>query len=358
MSTLNIIEQISQQSTKVLFHYNLEQKKFDLLSEAFKNIWSSDSERIEHEPGYLFQTVVDEDQAVVMRCWHKLQQGDHVEGTVRINQGRRLRFVRYDIYPIRNAEGEIVNLAGMAEDITKHRQFIDYLTEFGQRKNSVLEMVSHDLRGPLAVVKSIANLLRQDMRENRTGEIEHYTDIIERACSTCTNLINDLLSEEHLRSAEIYVNKIRVNLNEQIRNVTENYEVGQIVQQTIELDLPEDPIMMELDPIKFSQILNNLISNSIKFTPPGGSIRMKVYREEEELVLEHSDTGIGIPEELLPRIFEKRSGAGRLGLKGEESRGLGLSIVRELVELHGGSITVRSQEQESTTFTIRLPLHD
>src|SRR5690606_36187036 len=108
--------------------------------------------------------------------------------------------------------------------------------------------------------------------------------------------------------------------------------------------------------IKFSQILNNLISNSIKFTPPEGSIRIKAYTDGGELVLEHSDNGIGIPEHLLPVLFERRSGASRVGLRGEESRGLGLSIVRELVELQGGSITVKSREQEGTTFTVRLPL--
>jgi signal transduction histidine kinase len=355
-SDLKTIEQIGNQSNKVLFQYSLSQQRFEYLSEAFYDIWELDKAQLDREPLRLFDTVEEDDQPAVLRCWHKLLKGDHVEETISVKQGERQRFVRYDVYPLLDENGAIVALAGMAEDVTRQREFIDYLAEFGQRKNSVLEMVSHDLRGPLAVVKSVAELLRKDLQDQRQEEVNTYTEIIEKACTTCTNLINDLLSEEHLRSAEIHVNKTREDLNEQIRNVAESYQQSKLIQQSITLDLPEEPLIMPLDQIKFSQILNNLISNSMKFTPPQGRISIRVYREEEEVVLVHQDNGIGIPEHMQAGLFERHRHMGRRGLNGEESRGIGLSIVRDLVKLQGGSISVQSKEHEGTTFTIRLPL--
>ncbi|SIT77144.1 PAS domain-containing sensor histidine kinase [Pontibacter indicus] len=355
MNQPDILHQIGQQSPKVLFQYNLTEHKFDYLSPAFYEIWEITASQGQELPQRLLDSVVDEDRPALARCWKKLLKGEHVDQIARIEQRGLKRYMRCLAYPIFDGDQQVVALAGMAENVTQQQEFINYLAEFGQRKNSALEMVMHDLRGPLAIVKSVTTLLRQDIQDNKKEELAHYTDIIEKACVQCTNLIQDLLNEEHLKSPEVYVNKSRVNMSEQVRDVVEFYQKGQMVQQQFVLQLPEEPLMVELDLIKFSQILNNLISNSIKFTPSTGTITIQAYQDGEWAVLEHSDSGIGIPEHLLPKVFERRSIASRQGLNGEESRGLGLAIVFELVRLHGGTISVQSQEQEGTSFTIRLP---
>ncbi|MBX0331810.1 HAMP domain-containing histidine kinase [Pontibacter sp. HSC-14F20] len=357
MNQSDVIQQIGQQSSKVLFQYNLTQNKFDFLSPAFFDIWEIEESQLQENPQLLFDSVIEDDRPAVERCWQKLLNGDHIDEIVRIELQGQKRYIRYIAYPIYDSDKQVASLAGMAENVTQQQNFINYLTEFGQRKNSALEMVSHDLRGPLAVVKSVASLLRKEIQEDEQQEIAHYTEIIEKACVQCTDLIQDLLSEEHLQSMEVNVHKTHVDVSEQIRNVAEFYQKGQMVQQQFILQLPEEPLMLELDQIKFSQILNNLISNSIKFTPYTGKITIRAYKDGEEAVIEHSDTGIGIPEHMLPQIYERRSIASRKGLKGEESRGLGLSIVHQLVKLLGGTISVQSREQEGTTFMLRLPLY-
>jgi signal transduction histidine kinase len=354
----NILQQIAKQSKKVFFQYNLFSEKFDVLTEAFEQIWGKDAQRIRENSKLLYDTVLEDDKPAVDRCWQQLLKGDPVNQTVRIVQGEHTRFVNYDAYPLRDEAGKVVAVAGIVEEVSEEREFLDYLTEFGHRKNSMLEMVSHDLRGPLGIVKSVAGLLRQDMSESKLDDIDTYTTIIENACSSCTNLINDLLSEEHLRSPEVHVNKTHVDILEQIRTVASSYMNGPLVSQAIELDLPKGPLMMAVDQIKFSQILNNLISNSIKFTPADGRITISVHHEGDSVVIRHQDNGIGIPEKLLPHLFEKYTSSGRPGLKGEESRGLGLSIVKELVRLLGGTIQVDSKEQVYTTFIVTLPLYD
>lgn len=358
MDNLNTLDQIGQQSNKVLFQYNLVQNRFDFLTQAFCEIWELDQQQLLEHPDLLFDTIHDEDHSAVTRCWQKLLDGEPVDMTIRLKRIGRQRFVRFVVYPIHGAPHEVVAVAGMAENVTRQQEFIDYLSEFGQRKDSALEMVLHDLHGPLAIVKSVAALLRQDMQDNRHEEVAHYTRIIENACLQCTDLIRDLLSEEHLMSPEISVNKMRANLSEIIRDTTDFYKKGQIVQQKLLLDLPQEPLIVELDRIKFTQILNNLISNSIKFTPSTGSITICAFQEGDEVVIEHSDTGIGIPEKLQEKLFDRKSNVGRKGLNGEESRGIGLSIVYELVRLQGGSIQVHSRENEGTRIMVRLPIQE
>ncbi|WP_299986768.1 PAS domain-containing sensor histidine kinase [uncultured Pontibacter sp.] len=357
MDKLSTIDQISRQSNKILFQFDLAQNKFSFLSSAFRDLWEPEHERLQEQPQLLLDTVPEEDRAVVVDCWHKLLRGEPVEKTIRMMRNGRLRHMRCSVYPIRDAAQEIVAVAGMAEDNSRQQEFVNYLAEFGHRKNSALEMVLHDLHGPLAIVQSVAALLRKDTQDNRLEEVAQYTSIIENACIQCTDLIRDLLSEEHLASPEISVTRTRVDLNKMIRSMAEFYQKGQIVQQALVLDLPQEPLVLDLDQIKISQVLNNLISNSIKFTPSTGNITIHAYQEGDEVVIEHSDTGIGIPENLHANIFERKAKVGRPGLNGEKSRGLGLSIVYELVRLHGGHISVHSREHEGARFVIRLPLY-
>ena len=353
-----MLEQIGKQSKKILFQYDLQTNQFEMLTPAFRQVWQRNPEEIMQQPGLLLELVHEEDREAVLQNMRKLKEGIAVAETVRLEQEGKLRYICVDACPLRNETGEVVAVGGIAEDITGRKQLENYLAEFGRRKNTMLEIVSHDLRGPLAVVKSVANLLQHDIQENKHEEIENYTRFIADACDNCTKLINDLLSEEHLRSPEVYVKKERIDVAAEIRKVVESFKHGNIVTQTFELDLPEEPLVMPVDPVKYAQIINNLISNAIKFTHPAGHIRIALRREGVEVLLVHQDDGVGIPKHLQPHVFEKYSKASRSGLMGEESRGIGMSIVQDLVELQGGRIWFESQENKGTTFYISLPVND
>jgi two-component system sensor histidine kinase VicK len=123
-----------------------------------------------------------------------------------------------------------------------------------------------------------------------------------------------------------------------------------------EIESSAPQVFAEVDQVKFMHLMQNLVSNAAKFTPAGGHIRVKVQQEPDAVLLSVSDDGIGIPEALQPHLFDRFTKARRPGLKGEVTTGLGLSIVRRVVELHGGSIRVESKENEGTTFFVRVPL--
>ncbi len=118
----------------------------------------------------------------------------------------------------------------------------------------------------------------------------------------------------------------------------------------------EEKIYVPIDEYKFIQVINNLISNAIKFTPDGGVITVRIKPEKETVQISVSDTGVGIPEHLQEGLFEKFTKARRPGLKGEPSVGLGMSIIKTIVEWHGGKIWFESKENKGTTFHIELPM--
>lgn len=287
-----------------------------------------------------------------------LQEGEShpVEFSLKLPDGSR-KEVRADAHPLKNAAGKITHIAGEVEDVSKQSQYVDYLLEYARRKNSALEIIAHDLRGPLSIVKGIASLLESEHQEKNYEEVGTYTNIILGAYDNCLSIITDLLSDEHLKSPTIYMNTQRFEIIGRVQKLLHSYQVAKGMDYIFELVTKEEKIMVELDEVKLMQVLNNLLSNAIKFTAPGGRITIELRKENNHLLILHSDTGIGIPKELQPQIFERYSKLSRIGLRGEPTNGVGLSIVRELVEVQGGQIWIESEgETHGTTFYLRFPL--
>ncbi|RDV16721.1 hypothetical protein DXT99_02755 [Pontibacter diazotrophicus] len=345
-------------SKKVFFLFNLDTLRFDYLSEAVSKVWEADRELIVETPELLTSSIHPDDKSAVYRRLEQIikeGEGREVEFSLTLPGGSQ-KEIKVEAHPIKNEAGVITHIAGEAEDVTKQSQYVDYLKEYTRRKNSTLEIIAHDLRGPLAIVKGIASLLQSEYDEEKNEEINSYTKIILNAYDNCLELIDNLLSDEHLKSPTIYVNIIRFDVVEKVQKLLNSYRVAKGVEFNFEVKSDEDKIMVELDEVKLMQIINNLVSNSIKFTKVGGNISISIKREGRKLVIAHSDNGIGIPENLQADVFNRYNKTARRGLQGETSIGVGLSIVRDLVEIQGGSISFESEENEGTTFFLTFPL--
>lgn len=346
-------------SKKVFFLYNLKTQQFDYLNSAVEKIWEVDRDIILKTPELLVSSIHPDDKSAVLRRFEQtVEKGvaHDVEISLELQGGIR-KEVKVEAYPLKDEAGSITHVAGEAEDVTKQSQYVDYLREYTRRKNSTLEIVAHDLRGPLAIVKGIASLL-QSGHEEENEEINNYTGIILNAYDNCLKLIDNLLSDEHLKSPTIYVHITRFDIVEKVQQLLTSYKVAKGVELHFELNCEEEKIMVELDEVKLMQIINNLVSNSVKFTRPGGNISITLKKEGRKLLLNHSDNGIGIPEDLQPYIFNRYNKTARKGLQGEASIGVGLAIVLDLVEIQGGSISFESKENEGTTFFLSFPLPD
>ncbi|QNF35646.1 HAMP domain-containing histidine kinase [Adhaeribacter swui] len=353
-----IFDQWSQSSKKVLYIFNLQSKQFDYLSTAFEFIWEINRDLILKNPGQLFALVEEDDREAVGLRFEKACQGNACEIEFGLEfPDKRLKQVKVDAQPIADGSGTLTHLMGYAEDVTQQAQYREHLLEFGRKKNNVLQVVAHDLQGPLAIMKGVTSLLSMDHAEGRYEEIANYTELIDRAYEDCLKLIKEVLQDEHIKSAGTPVKRKRFDAVEKTRQTVEYYIKSQVVKVPILVESPEDKIIVELDEMKFTQILNNLITNSIKFTPANGKISLVLNTHGSDFILTHTDTGIGIPEEIQPYLFDKYSNkARRNGLNGEEPNGIGLSIIKDLVEVQGGRIALKSQENKGTTFTLTFPL--
>jgi two-component system sensor histidine kinase VicK len=244
-------------------------------------------------------------------------------------------------------------ITGTLTDVTDEVLNMQSLTKFTDKKNSILHMLGHDLRGPLNIARSLMKTITRQVEDPVMLEkTEHIAGILQQSI----DMISDLVKREFLETTDAELVKTRVNIVKLIKDYLEECKRSEaLAGLSFELGSSSQKIFIKLDNAKFMQVINNLISNSLKFTPAGGTISVTIEDKGDQVNFRFSDTGIGIPESLLPEIFEKFTAARRPGLQGEPTLGLGLSIVKSIIGWHQGWISCESKEGSGTTFFIRLP---
>ncbi len=241
-------------------------------------------------------------------------------------------------------------------DITKLKNDEERLEKLNYEKDRILYAVAHDLKNPLLNFKALLDLIKSGTLKK--GEEQEVFRLMTRDHEHSINLIAELLDIGRLEDENFVLKKDAVDLNAFLAKSIEQFEKAAEKKKilfTKSFDGQLSPVF--INETEFVRVIQNLISNAIKFTPSGGEIRIKTKAVPGNKVsIEISDTGIGISKELLPIIFNKFSKARRKGIDGEKSTGLGMWIVKHIVTLHGGEISLRSLENNGTTFTILLPV--
>jgi two-component system sensor histidine kinase VicK len=236
-------------------------------------------------------------------------------------------------------------------DITAEYLNTAMIRKYANKKNSILNALSHDLRGPL----SVANNLTRKLPQKKTGDKEVVT-MVSKILEQSIGLIEDLIQREFLETIAVRLYKRTVNIAEVCEQYFDEYQRSEKNSRRIFTFSSSEPLIyIDLDEAKFMQVLNNLMTNALKFTKEEDKISLEIHNKEDSVLFIFFDTGIGIPKKHLDRIFDKFSSARRTGLNGEPSIGLGLSIVKTIVEWHEGNIRVESKEDTGTKFFIELP---
>jgi two-component system, sensor histidine kinase and response regulator len=234
---------------------------------------------------------------------------------------------------------------------------IKKLEESNKVKDQFLAVCSHDLRGPIGNIMGFAGVMRED--ENLDKEHLEALDYIDSSANYLNNLIEDLLDISKMQvQEELELEKLDIlEILNNCKNSNQTLSEGKKIDIILNNKTKHTQIYVKGHRTSFIRISNNLISNAIKFSNSGSSIQMIVSTDDASIVtIQFKDAGLGIPQSALPTIFEKFSGAGRAGTAGEKSTGLGLSIVQDLVIAQGGEISVESEENVGSTFTIKIPL--
>lgn len=247
-------------------------------------------------------------------------------------------------------------LAGTLEDVTTTQLALENAQRYQAKKDSMLEILSHDLASPLTLTEQALGYLHEKLAGQTDAELNQVLSAVRQACQEGVVLIRDFIDQEFLDSEQLVLSLERQDLVAQLGLVLDNYQQRQHAaghEFTFEASHP--CIYAQLDNNKFLQVLNNLLGNALKFTPDGGRICVRLDQQPTYIRLTVADTGIGIPATQLPHLFERFTPARRRGLRGEKSTGLGMSIIKTIVELHGGRIECQSKEGHGTTFILELP---
>jgi signal transduction histidine kinase/DNA-binding response OmpR family regulator len=259
-------------------------------------------------------------------------------------------------YQPSDRETRMVELyARQAAEVIDNARLYREIREADRRKGEFLAMLGHELRNPLAPVMNALHVIRQagDVSE----EVGEARDVAERQVRHLARLVDDLLDVSRINSGKIELRKGRVDLREAVARAVETARpLIESRRHELTVELPPHPLTLSADKARLEQVLSNLLNNAAKYTEPGGTIRLEVVREGDEAVARIRDDGIGIEPRLLPRVFELFTQADRSLDRSQGGLGIGLTLVRRLVELHGGLVSAHSEGiGRGSEFTVRLP---
>ncbi|MBV8077123.1 MAG: PAS domain-containing sensor histidine kinase, partial [Planctomycetaceae bacterium] len=252
-------------------------------------------------------------------------------------------------------DGTFSGYIGSAIDITDRKRAEEELREADRRKEEFLAVLSHEIRNPLAPIQTALDLMK---RAAMTGaEFERERGVMERQVDHLSRLVDDLLDVSRISRGRIELHKEVVDLAAAVAGAIEAVRPRMVERrQVLQVSLPKESINLAADPTRLEQILLNLLTNAAKYTDVGGQIMLSAERHEDEVEVRVRDTGIGIAPEMLPRIFDLFVQGERRLDRALGGLGIGLSLVKSLVEMHGGSVTARSEGADmGSEFVVRLP---
>ncbi len=255
-----------------------------------------------------------------------------------------------------DAVGRPTHLTGIGVDITDRKRAETLLLDADRRKNEFLAMLAHELRNPLAPIRSAAEILR--LLGPKDEKLNWARDVIERQVRHMTRLIDDLLDISRISRGRITLQKNPVNVVSAVAGAMETVRPFiEARKQTVDIVMPAEPGSVYGDATRLIQVLTNLLHNAMKYTPEAGRITLTVSKAQEQLYITIRDTGIGIAEDQLERVFDLFTQLDETRERSQGGLGIGLTLVKTLVEMHGGIVLARSEGRgKGSEFTVRLPL--
>jgi signal transduction histidine kinase len=255
----------------------------------------------------------------------------------------------------RTAELALANQALKAE-VAERTRAEQALREMNRRKDEFLSILAHELRNPLVPIRNALEIMR--LAGNKPVVVESGRAMIERQIKQMVRLIDDLLDMARMSRGTIQLKRERVEVSRIVAAAVEGCRpLIDGAGHDLTVSLPAEPVFLDVDPTRLTQIILNLLSNAAKYTEPGGRIWLTVALSDSQAILRIRDTGLGIPPEVLPGIFEMFPHVDRPQDGNQSGLGIGLSLVKTLAELHGGSVEAQSDGPgQGSEFVVRLPL--
>lgn len=340
---------------EVHFAFDLAANRVLYVSEAYPHLTGKPVSQVQQDWRPLLAALHPDDWQYLRQQMAQAPLGELVQGVeLRLAGNDRTQWLRVSVQQ-GGAPGESSYLVGAVQDITRDKEAALNAQKFNTKKDATLEILSHDLAAPLALLQQLADQLTWEVPD-ASASARELLRLMQRTCQQGIGLIRDFVDTEFLESSSVVLKRERADLAEWLRLVVHEYQhSAQLTQLHFHFEPLAQPLYANFDVNKLQQVVNNLISNAIKFTPDGGHITVQLEPRGALARLRVADTGIGIPAALQPALFDKFTKARRPGLRGEKTTGLGMSIMQTIVRLHQGSLWVESEEGKGTTVYVEIP---
>jgi PAS domain S-box-containing protein len=273
------------------------------------------------------------------------------------------RWMAYKVLTLPDREGRPIAFATVSQDVTERRRLADdlrnlafNLSDADRRKNEFLAMLAHELRNPLAPIRNAARTLRVAGRDE--AAVRSASEMLERQVGQMTRLVDDLLDMSRITRGKIELRKRRVELAPIVHQAVEAARAQyKNTNHDLTVTLPPQPVYLDADPARLTQIVGNLLNNAFKFTDSDGHVGVTVGLEDSQVVIRVRDSGIGVAAEHLPHLFDMFTQVDTSLERSRDGLGIGLTLVKKLVEMHGGQVEARSEGLgQGSEFIVHLPV--
>jgi PAS domain S-box-containing protein len=306
------------------------------------------------------ERLTEEDQIIT-----NLKAGKRIEHyeTERMRSDGQHIVVSLTISPIKDDSGEVIGASKIVRDVTEQKRLADNLrrlaadlSDADRRKNEFLATLAHELRNPLAPMSNMLEVVKRADGDGQVVKRAHET--LERQLGQMVRLVDDLLDLNRVTHDRLELRRSEVELSSVIQQAVE--VARPLVDEAghhLSVELPNEPIYLNADRARLAQVFGNLLNNSCKYTRPKGTVSLNAKRDGDEVVVTVNDNGAGIPPDKLDSIFDMFMQVDRTSDRSQGGLGIGLTLVKRLTEMHGGSIEARSAgEGQGSEFIVRLPI--
>ena len=300
-----------------------------------------------------------DDRGRLTAAWKEAREKGEVpemEGRLWNARTREFRHCLVRATAVANADGTVREWVGTCTDVHERRQAEEARHEADRRKNEFLATLAHELRNPLAPIRNVLEIL--GLGGQHDPQVEYVREVLERQVRHLTRLVEDLTEVSRITQGKVELRRARLELEEVLRTAIETAQPAlAAARQRLALQLADEPLAIDGDAVRLGQVFANLLHNASRYSDPESLIDVAVAREGESAVIRIRDSGIGIPDEMLPRVFDMFTQVVDPSRRTHGGLGIGLTLVKNFVELHGGTVTASSEGAgRGSEFTVRLPL--
>ncbi|MVN92281.1 PAS domain-containing sensor histidine kinase [Mucilaginibacter aquatilis] len=344
-------QEMAEKSAVANFIFNLTTLQFEYSNQAMLTLLDTDANSVNID--LLSRIIHPDDLPYALNALKDLTEVDsNTEIYLRVTVSNKQKWLRVNVSLSQNNQAGSL-LFGNAVDVTNEIENQQVFEKYANKKNAIINILAHDLIGPLGTI----NMLGSSLKSTLTNDVHvNLIDSMLKINKQATDLVKQLTAREFAETKDVVLSKKRVNISKTLCEYLEEYQNSFAhSQRSFSFSSTPDNIFINIDEPKFMQVMNNLMTNALKFTPEDGSVTLNIEEKDDEVNFVLADNGIGIPADYQAILFDKFTDAGRKGLQGEPSIGLGMFVVKNIIEWHKGKVWVESNEDSGTHIYFTLP---